>query len=135
MTVLASPPRIGVGHDEHEPEPTGLLKWLTSTDHKVIGKSYIATAFFFFCVAGLLALAMRAQLAQPENNLVSAEQYNQLFTMHGTMMMFLFATPLGFGLANYLVPLNDMGALALTVARMSPRVTETVAPGLPPGLA
>ncbi|MDQ6617364.1 MAG: cytochrome c oxidase subunit I [Actinomycetota bacterium] len=95
-----------------------MLKWLTSTDHKVIGKSYVVTAFVFFCLAGLMALVMRSQLAGPANHVVGPETYDQLFTMHGTMMMYLFATPLGFGLANYFVPLQ-IGAPDMSFPRLN----------------
>ncbi|MFL6287388.1 MAG: cbb3-type cytochrome c oxidase subunit I, partial [Actinomycetes bacterium] len=71
-----------------------IVSWITSTDHKVIGYLYFVTSFIFFLLAGLMALIMRAELAEPNMQLVSLEQYNQLFTMHGTIMLFLFATPL-----------------------------------------
>jgi cytochrome c oxidase subunit I len=66
---------------------------MTSTDHKVIGNLYMVTSFAFFAIAGLMALVIRAELARPGLQFVSNEQYNQLFTMHGTLMLFLFATP------------------------------------------
>src|ERR1035437_2117432 len=71
-----------------------LADWLSSTDHKIIGHLYLITSFFFFMVAGLMALIMRAQLFGPDNHLVSDQQYNELFTMHGTIMLLLSATPL-----------------------------------------
>ncbi len=71
-----------------------VVKWVTSTDHKTIGYLYLMTAFFWFCMAGAFALVMRAELATPGMQFLSLEQYNQLFTMHGTIMLFLFATPL-----------------------------------------
>jgi len=87
--------------------PTGLLKWITSTDHKVIGKSYMITSFIFFCLAGLMAMVMRTQLASPNSTIVSPHLYNELFTMHGSLMLYLFAGPFAFGgLANYIVPLQ-----------------------------
>jgi cytochrome c oxidase subunit 1 len=99
-------------------EPSGVLAWLTSTDHKRIGISYMATAFAFFLVGGLLAAVMRAQLAQPEETLVSTERYNQLFTMHGSIMLFLFIGPFAFGLANYIVPLQ-VGAADMAFPRVN----------------
>ncbi|MBV8686949.1 MAG: cytochrome c oxidase subunit I [Alphaproteobacteria bacterium] len=83
----------------------GLWGWLTTTDHKRIGKRYIVTALVFLMLGGLLALAMRLQLARPESGLISPDRYNQLFTMHGTTMMFLFAVPVMEAMAIYLVPL------------------------------
>lgn len=85
---------------------SGIIGWLTMVNQKTIGLSYIATALFFFLLAGLMALAMRLQLAQPNNTLLSNDAYNQAFTMHGTSMIFLVAMPLSTGLANYLVPLQ-----------------------------
>ncbi|MFI6508371.1 cytochrome c oxidase subunit I [Streptosporangium sp. NPDC050855] len=83
-----------------------VVNWLTSTDHKVIGYMYLITAFGFFLFAGLMALVIRAELAQPAMQLVSQEHYNQLFTMHGTLMLLLFATPLFAGFANVIMPLQ-----------------------------
>ncbi|MDQ1591118.1 MAG: cytochrome c oxidase subunit [Pyrinomonadaceae bacterium] len=83
----------------------GLWNWLRSVDHKSIGKRYIVTAFIFFLLGGLLALIMRLQLSRPENTLLGPDQYNQIFTMHGTTMMFLFAIPVMEAMGIYLVPL------------------------------
>ncbi|MGI9022705.1 MAG: cytochrome c oxidase subunit I [Acidimicrobiales bacterium] len=110
----AAPPS---GPEEH-PEATGLLHWFTTTDHKVIGKSYIASSFFFFCLAGVLALLLRSQLAVPDGNVLDQQDFNQVFTMHGTIMMYLFATPFGFGLANYFVPLQ-IGAPDMAFPRLN----------------
>jgi cytochrome c oxidase subunit 1 len=79
---------------------------MTSTDHKVIGNLYMVTSFAFFAIAGLMALVIRAELARPGLQFVSNEQYNQLFTMHGTLMLFLFATSLFAGFANAIMPLQ-----------------------------
>jgi cytochrome c oxidase subunit I len=78
---------------------------LSSVDHKVVGRRYIITAFVFLCLGGLSAVAMRLQLARPEAKLLGPDLYNQLFTMHGTTMMFLFAVPVMEAFAVYLVPL------------------------------
>src|SRR4051812_25154671 len=84
---------------------SSLLDRLSSVDHKVIGRRYIITAFAFLCLGGLTAMAMRMQLAQPEAKLIGPDLYNQLFTMHGTTMMFLFAVPVMEAFGVYLVPL------------------------------
>ncbi len=83
-----------------------LLSYLTTTDHKTIGILYLVTSYAFFLFGGVLALLMRAELARPELQVVSNEQFNQLFTIHGTIMMFLFAPQFAFGFANYIVPLQ-----------------------------
>ncbi len=83
-----------------------VVSWLTSTDHKVIGYMYLILATFWFFAAGAMALVVRAELAIPGLQFVSLEQYNQLFTMHGTIMLFLFATPLFVGYANVIMPLQ-----------------------------
>jgi cytochrome c oxidase subunit I len=85
--------------------PSGLLGSLTSVDHKVIGKRYILTAFAFLILGGLLAVLMRLQLAGAERKLLSPDLYNQVFTMHGSTMMFLFAVPVMEAFAVYFVPL------------------------------
>jgi cytochrome c oxidase subunit 1 len=86
-------------------DPPGFRGWLTSTDHKAIGRRYIITAFIFFLTGGVLAVLMRVQLSRPENNFLGPDLYNQIFTMHGTTMMFLFAIPVMEAFAIYLVPL------------------------------
>jgi cytochrome c oxidase subunit 1 len=83
----------------------GVWGWVTSVDHKSIAKRYIVTCFAFFLLAGLNAVLMRLQLARPENGLLGPDRYNQLFTVHGTAMMFLFAVPVMTAFALYLVPL------------------------------
>ncbi|TYL89126.1 cytochrome c oxidase subunit I [Bradyrhizobium rifense] len=85
--------------------PSGLIGALTSVDHKVIGRRYILTAFVFLFLGGALALLMRVQLAGAEKHVLSADLYNQVFTMHGSTMMFLFAVPVMEAFAVYLVPL------------------------------
>jgi cytochrome c oxidase subunit I len=82
-----------------------LIERLSSVDHKVVGRRYIVTAFVFLCLGGLSAVLMRIQLAQPEAKLLGPDLYNQLFTMHGTTMMFLFAVPVMEAFGVYLVPL------------------------------
>ncbi len=93
--------------------------WLSSTDHKVIGNLYLITSFAFFMVAGVMALLMRAELFTPGLQIVSSkEQYNQLFTMHGTIMLLLFATPLFAGFANAIMPLQ-IGAPDVAFPRLN----------------
>jgi cytochrome c oxidase subunit I len=103
MTTTAPAPAIDLP-DERAPRK-GLLGWFTTTDHKVIGKSYIYTAFVMFLLSGVFAELIRTQLLSPNNNFLSTEFYDQAFTIHGTLMLFFYATPLMFGLGNYLVPL------------------------------
>ena len=83
-----------------------VIKWVTSTDHKIIGQMYLITSFVFFMIAGLLALGIRGELAQPGMQILSNAQYNQTFTMHGIIMLFLFATPLFVGFGNVIMPLQ-----------------------------
>ncbi len=97
-----------VGYETPKTERKGpiLADWLSSTDHKIIGHMYLITSFFFFLCAGVMALIMRIQLLGPDDHFVSDQQYNELFTMHGTLMLLLFATPLFIGFANELMPLQ-----------------------------
>ena len=85
--------------------PGGIAGWLSTVDHKEIGKRYLITAFLFLIIGGLEAAIMRAQLAQPNEHLLTPEQYAQLFTMHGVTMIFLYALPVLSGFSNYLWPL------------------------------
>jgi cytochrome c oxidase subunit 1 len=102
------------------PKPKGarLLHMLSTTDPKDIAILYLVTSFGFFMVGGLLAMLMRAELAQPGLQFLSNEQYNQLFTMHGTIMLLLYATPILFGFANYIVPLQ-IGAPDVAFPRLN----------------
>jgi cytochrome c oxidase subunit 1 len=95
-----------------------VVKYMSSTDHKVIGNLYMVTSFAFFVIAGAMALVMRAELARPGLQFVSNEQYNQLFTMHGTLMLFLFATALFAGFANAIMPLQ-IGAPDVSFPRLN----------------
>jgi len=107
----APPPQLSTGRS--------IVSWVTSTDHKVIGYLYVGTSFVFFMVGGVLAILVRTELLTPALDLVqSNEQYNQLFTMHGTIMMFLFATPLFVGFGNILVPLQ-IGAPDVAFPRLN----------------
>jgi len=100
------------------PPSTGLRSWLTTTDHKRIGTLYFWTAFAFFLIGGLEALIIRAQLAQPDGSLVSADTYNQLFTMHGTTMVFLALMPMTAAFFNWIVPLQ-IGARDVVFPRLN----------------
>ncbi|MFD6568020.1 cytochrome c oxidase subunit I [Micromonospora profundi] len=95
-----------------------LIKFLATTDHKQIGILYMLTSFAFFLVAGLEAMLIRAELARPGMQILSAEQYNQLFTSHGAVMLLLFATPAAFGFANYIVPIQ-IGAPDVSFPRLN----------------
>src|SRR3954471_1636693 len=90
---------------EVRPKPGGWTSWVTTTDHKKIGIMYLVLTFAFFILGGVEALMMRLQLSQADNTLLTPQTYNQLFTMHGTTMIFLFVVPIMAGFGNYLVPL------------------------------
>ncbi len=92
--------------------------WLASVDHKVIGLRYIVVAFLFLILGGLEALLMRLQLARPDQHLLTPEQYNQVFTMHGVTMIFLYALPVLSGFSNYLWPLM-LGARDMAFPRLN----------------
>jgi cytochrome c oxidase subunit I len=94
------------------------VKLLTSTDHKTIGYLYLATSFAWFLIGGILALLIRAELTRPGMQFLSSEQYNQVFTMHGTIMLLMFATPLFVGFANVIMPLQ-IGAADVAFPRMN----------------
>ena len=127
MTILNEPPST----TQAAPAPTltrkeahrdslgrAVVKWITSTDHKTIGYLYLITSFVFFILAGAMALVIRAELAVPGLQFVSLEQYNQLFTIHGTIMLFLFATPLFVGFGNVIMPLQ-IGAPDVAFPRLN----------------
>ena len=96
-----------------------VVQWLTSTDHKTIGYMYLITSFAFFCLAGVMALLIRAELFAPGMQILETkEQYNQLFTMHGTLMLLMFGTPLFVGFANVIVPLQ-IGAPDVAFPRLN----------------
>ena len=99
-------------------ETTGWKSWAFTIDHKKIGIMYAATALFFFLVGGFEALLIRAQLAGEEGHILSADKYNQMFTMHATTMIFLFVMPVTTGIANYVVPLQ-IGARDVAFPRLN----------------
>jgi len=94
------------------------VAWISTVDHKRIGILYLITTLVFFCIGGVEALLMRIQLAWPGNTFLSPEMYNQIFTMHGTTMVFLVVVPLLLGLANYLTPLM-IGASDMALPRLN----------------
>jgi cytochrome c oxidase subunit 1 len=103
----------GIGPRRHP-----IVVWLTTTDHKKIGIMYLVNSYFWFGVAGLLAVFIRAELAEPGTQFFGEERYNQLFTMHGTTMIFLFIIPILAGFGNYIVPLQ-IGALDMAFPRVN----------------
>jgi cytochrome c oxidase subunit 1 len=122
MTDLITP-QVAHADDGHHQEEhhgaTGILKWMTSTDHKVIGLSYTVTSVVMLIIGGLFAEIIRAQLASPNGTIVSLAQYNELFTMHGSVMIYLFAGPFAFGgLANIIVPMQ-IGAPDMAFPRLN----------------
>ncbi|WP_327583291.1 cytochrome c oxidase subunit I [Nonomuraea sp. NBC_00507] len=116
MTAIQEPLRAPVGRPTTKGQV--IAKWLSSTDHKIIGHLYLITSFIFFLIGGVMALIMRAELAQPGLQFTSNEQFNQLFTMHGTIMLLMFATPLFAGFANELMPLQ-IGAPDVAFPRLN----------------
>ena len=96
-----------------------LVDWITTTDHKKIGYLYLITSFLYFLIGGVMALVIRAQLTAPGLEIVQTkEQYNQLFTMHGTIMLLMFATPLFAAFANILMPVQ-IGAPDVAFPRLN----------------
>jgi len=117
MATYAAPVPILTTH-RVAPEARGWTTWITTTDHKRIGILYMVTTFAFFCLGGVEALMMRLQLGAPNNTVVTPQVYNQLFTMHGSTMIFLFVVPMMAGLANYFVPLM-IGARDMAFPRLN----------------
>ena len=109
-TPVTTPARPGRG--------SRAAHWLRTTDPKDIGILYLVTAFAFFLAGGVMALLMRGELAVPGQQFLSGEQYNQLLTMHGTVMLLLYATPILFGFANYILPLQ-IGAPDVAFPRLN----------------
>jgi cytochrome c oxidase subunit I len=118
MTTYAERPTISAPLPMQSPKGKSFVKWITSTDHKTIGYLYLFTSFAWFLIGGILALALRAELARPGMQFLSNEQYNQIFTMHGTIMLLMFATPLFVGFANVIMPLQ-IGAADVAFPRLN----------------
>ena len=115
------PPRQAALMSSSRVEQKGniFVRWITSTDHKVIGYMYLIASVMFFMIGGVMALIIRAELFQPGMQVVpTMEQYNQLFTMHGTIMLLMFATPLFAGFANAILPLQ-LGAPDVAFPRLN----------------
>jgi cytochrome c oxidase subunit I len=120
VTILDKPQEPAPAPPPARPRSAGavMVKWMTTTDHKTIGSLYLITSFGFFIIGGVMALIMRAELARPGSQIVTNEQFNQLFTMHGTIMLLLFATPLFAGFANWIMPLQ-IGAPDVAFPRLN----------------
>ncbi len=119
MTALIPRPEAARPYPmRHEPKGSTLFQLVTTTDHKTIGKMYLVTSFGLFLIGGLMALLMRTELAVPGLQFLSNEQYNQLFTMHGTIMLLLYAVPVAYGFANYILPLQ-IGAPDVAFPRLN----------------
>ena len=114
-TIVAAPPYSSTATESAN---TGLMSWLTTVDHKRIGVLYLITALVFFVIGGLEAFLIRAQLAVPNGTVLSADMYNQLFTMHGTTMVFLAIMPLSAAFFNFLIPLQ-IGARDVAFPRLN----------------
>jgi cytochrome c oxidase subunit 1 len=115
---MASTTYIQENLQKTEASPSKLHEWLVTVDHKRLGLMYVATALFFFAVAGVLAALMRIQLAFPNGTFLPPQVFNRLFTVHGTTMVFLVGMPFFAGLANYLVPLM-IGARDMAFPRLN----------------
>ncbi|MBE9216676.1 cytochrome c oxidase subunit I [Plectonema cf. radiosum LEGE 06105] len=119
MTSTQSEKTEVVSEQHHHHPPTTWKTYFTfSTDHKVIGIQYIVTAFVFFLIGGIFAMIIRGELITPESDLVDRTVYNAMFTMHGTVMLFMWTFPVLAGLANYLVPLM-IGARDMAFPRLN----------------
>ena len=116
MASVTLPARRGAFH--RPTATTGAWSWLTTVDHKKIGIMYGVAGFIFFLIGGVEALLIRAQLAEPDGTLLNAAEYNQLFTMHGVTMIFLFVMPMGAAFFNYLIPLM-IGARDVAFPRLN----------------
>jgi cytochrome c oxidase subunit 1 len=121
VTTYAEPPVLTPGTPAPPPKKAlgkQIVGWMTTTDHKVIGNLYMVTSFVFFLIGGLLAMVIRAELFSPGLQFTSDTLYNQMFTMHGLIMLLLFATPLFAGFANAIMPLQ-IGAPDVAFPRLN----------------
>ncbi|HSH62294.1 MAG TPA: cytochrome c oxidase subunit I [Acidimicrobiales bacterium] len=116
--ALATAPTDDTGLMRRPTEPKGVWSWITTVDHKRIGILYGVTAFIFFLAGGIEALLMRLQLAKPDGTVLGAEAYNEVFTMHGTTMVFLVVMPLSAAFFNYVMPLQ-IGARDVAFPRLN----------------
>ncbi|HEU5427051.1 MAG TPA: cytochrome c oxidase subunit I [Actinocrinis sp.] len=119
MTAVNDPVRARPAYAGVQRKPgSAVIKWVTTTDHKTVGFLYLITSSIFFGLGGLLALLIRTELARPGLQILTPEQYNQAFTMHGTIMLLMFATPLFAGFANAIMPLQ-IGAPDVAFPRLN----------------
>ncbi len=119
MTAILNRPRLEAPQPpSRHPHGSKFLSYLRTTDPKQIGMMYVVTTLAFFMIGGLLAMLMRAELARPGMDFLSYEQYNQLFTMHGTIMLLFYATPIVFGFANLVLPIQ-IGAPDVAFPRLN----------------
>ena len=118
MASIAQPRVQAPALPRPQVEQSGLWSWLTTVDHKRIAKLYGVSAFLFFLLGGLEAMLIRTQLTRPQNNVVDAQRYNELFTMHGTTMVFLVVMPMAAAFANYFIPLQ-IGARDVAFPRLN----------------
>jgi cytochrome c oxidase subunit 1 len=118
VTAISEPVTLPAAAGTRTSKGRVVVTWMSSTDHKVIGYMYLITSFMFFLFGGVLALIMRTQLLSNAGGIVSNEQYNQLFTMHGTIMLLMFATPLFAGFTNVIMPLQ-IGSPDVAFPRMN----------------
>ena len=128
MTITEGPLALPSGFEDTAPRPMGafarpraaygVVDWLTTVDHKKIGIMYGAASLFFFVIGGVAALLIRIQLATPDSTFLSADAYNRIFTMHGTVMVFLVVMPMGAAFANFLMPLQ-VGARDVAFPRIN----------------
>src|SRR6476619_1953169 len=106
------------GHDDHAHHPTGIMRWITTTNHKDIGTLYLWFSFTMFLVGGVMALTIRAELFKPGLQVVDPEFFNSMTTLHGLIMVFGALMPGAVGFANWMIPLQ-IGAPDRAVARMN----------------
>ena len=119
MSSTVSPTDVQAhSHAHHEEEDNSLWSWITTVDHKRIGKLYMFSSMLFFLVGGVEALAIRLQLAFPRIAFISAQTYNEMFTMHATTMIFLAAMPMAAAFFNFLIPLQ-IGARDVVFPRLN----------------
>ena len=118
MTTISESPALTPAEQPRTSKGRLIVSWMTSTDHKVIGYLYLITSFAFFLIGGVMALVIRTELYKPGMDVVTNDQFNQLFTMHGTIMLLMFATPLFAGFANIIMPLQ-IGSPDVAFPRMN----------------
>src|SRR5271155_490624 len=117
--MAAQPKQLPLEHSNYLTAESGIYSWLTTVDHKRVAILYVLASLFFMLIGGIEAMAIRTQLAVPNNTFLSANVYNQMFTMHGTTMIFMVVMPLELGFfANFLIPLQ-IGARDVAFPRLN----------------